>query len=86
MEHFRKVSIQMKNDFESRRKSCIIAWNGKEYVPSDAERILVGYEHIHENIECILLDKESFPCFDECVHFRFFHQYFSLGKLYTFTM
>ena len=77
MEWFRKLSIQMKNDFEPRRKHSIIAWNGKECVPSDAERVLVGYECIRQTVERVLLGQEDFPCFDECVHFRFLHQYFS---------
>jgi len=35
-DQFRKLSLQMKNDFEPRRNHPIKTWNDKECVPSDA--------------------------------------------------
>ncbi len=44
---FRKLSIQMKNDFEPRGNHSITVWNAKERVPSYTEHILVTSERIH---------------------------------------
>jgi len=79
MERFRTFSIRVKNDFGPGRKHSTIAWNGKECVPIDAERILVGYERIPQTIERVRHGQDSFPCFDECVHFRFFSWTFFTG-------
>ena len=78
-ERFRKLSLQMNNDFESRRNNPIKTWNGKECVPSDAKLILVAYESIRQTIEHVLHAKGNFPCFAERVHFRFFPWLFFTG-------
>jgi hypothetical protein len=45
-ERFRKLSIQMQNDFEPRGNHSITLWNGKECVPSYTERFLAAFERI----------------------------------------
>ncbi len=69
----------MMNDFRSRRTHSTIAWNGKECVPIDAERIFIGYGRIPQTIERVHHGQDSFPCFEECVHFLFFSLTFFTG-------
>jgi hypothetical protein len=54
--------------------------NGKESIPLHAERVLVSYERILQLIERVIRGLDRFPCFDECVLYRFITWAFFTGK------
>jgi len=61
------------------QKHFMIAWNNNERVLSDVERLFAASKHVHKTIERILHESDSFPCFNECIHFRSFSWTFFTG-------